>query len=102
MENIKQRFLSLLHSAKQVKPATWTRLIFLLLAWVNQWLTSTGRNPLPFADTELYEAASWLVSGASSLYAYWYNNSFTPAAILADERLHHPERYAETDKPPGD
>jgi SPP1 family holin len=60
------------------------RTIVLVVALINQTLTSLGKNPLPFSDNVIYEAASLVVTFAASLWAWWKNNSFTKEAIKAD------------------
>lgn len=68
-----------------VKTSTIVRTIVLALALINNVLTMSGINPLPFSEDELYEIVSGLVTIAASLWAWWQNNSFTKAAIKADE-----------------
>lgn len=64
---------------------TMIRTIILAITLVNQVLTVLGKNPLPFSDESIYEALSALCTAGASLWAWWKNNSFTSAAILADE-----------------
>lgn len=59
----------------------------LVIALVNQILTSMGKNPLPFAEDMIYEAVTLLVTIGASAWAWWKNNSFTKNAIVADEYL---------------
>ena len=47
----------------------------------------SGKNPLPFAEEELYAWLSAAATVAATLWAWWKNNSFTPEAITADEYL---------------
>lgn len=72
---------------QKVTPETIIRTIVLVLALVNQALTASGKNPLPFAESEIYELLSLLVTIGASLWAWWKNNSFTPAAIKADKYM---------------
>lgn len=72
---------------KKVKVETIIRTVVLIAALVNQALTISGHNPLPYSDEEVYQAASMVATVASSLWAWWKNNSFTQAAIAADETL---------------
>lgn len=60
----------------------------LAFALVNQALVIRGHNPLPFTENEVGQAASMVITAAASLWAWWKNNSFTQAAITADEQLH--------------
>lgn len=72
---------------KNVKMDTIIRTVVLLLALVNNTLTMTGRSVLPVTDEQLSELLSLAFTIAASLWAWWKNNSFTPAAIQADEVL---------------
>lgn len=71
----------------KVKTETIVRTIILVVALVNQILTATGKNPLPFSETEMYEGLTALVTIGAALWAWWKNNSFTKAAITADEYM---------------
>lgn len=64
------------------------RTAVLVFALINQILTISGYNPLPFSDDEFGQAVSMVLTVAASLWAWWKNNSFTQAAIEADEQLH--------------
>lgn len=69
----------------KVKAGTVIRTTVLLFAVVNQLLTATGKNPLPFSEEEVYQALTAVLTAVSSITAWWKNNSFSQAAILADE-----------------
>lgn len=73
---------------KKVSTDTIIRTIILVIALVNQILTSMGKNPLPFSDETIYELITLLVTIGASAWAWWKNNSFTAAAITADEYMH--------------
>lgn len=70
-----------------VTTETIIRTIILVIALVNQVLTSLGKNPLPFSDDLIYEAVTLAVTIGASAWAWWKNNSFTKKAIIADEYL---------------
>lgn len=70
-----------------VTKETIIRTIILVIALVNQVLTSLGKNPLPFSDDLIYEAVTLAVTIGASAWAWWKNNSFTKKAIAADEYL---------------
>lgn len=72
---------------KKVSVETIIRTIVLAVTLVNQVLTMFGKNPLPFAEDELYALLSTAATIAATLWAWWKNNSFTAAAIEADEYL---------------
>ena len=70
---------------KKVSPDTIARTIILVIALVNTVLTMSGKNPLPFADDDIYTAVSIIATLAASAWAWWKNNSFTYAAFKGDE-----------------
>ena len=72
-----------------VKKDTIIRTIVLIVALINQALTLSGKNPLPFEDDEIVNVLSYVFTAAASLWAWWKNNSFTQNAIKADEVLAH-------------
>lgn len=72
---------------KKISTDTIIRTIVLIIALVNQILTSLGKNPLPFSDDMIYEAVTLVVTIGASVWAWWKNNSFTSAAIEADTVL---------------
>lgn len=72
---------------KKVSVETIVRTIVLAVTLLNQVLTMLGKNPLPFAEDELYALLTTAASVAATLWAWWKNNSFTTAAIKADEYL---------------
>lgn len=70
---------------KNVKKETVIRTVILVIALVNQLLTAANKNPLPFSNEEIYSALTAVFTVAAAAWAWWKNNSFTPAAIKADE-----------------
>ena len=66
---------------------TIIRTIVLVLALINQVLTALGKNPLPFSDDVVYEAVTLAVTIGASAWSWWKNNSFTKAAIEADQYM---------------
>ncbi len=72
---------------KKVTPETIARTIILVIALANTILTMSGKNPLPFADDDIYTAVSIIATLAATAWAWWKNNSFTSNAIKADEYL---------------
>ena len=69
------------------KKETVIRTLVLLISLLNQVLTVFGKNPLPFSESAVYEAVSLLCTTGASLWAWWKNNSFTSAAMEADDYL---------------
>lgn len=73
---------------RKIEKGTIVRTVVLAVALVNQGLTISGHNPLPFTNEEVGQGVSMILTVGASLWAWWKNNSFTQAAIAADERLH--------------
>lgn len=73
---------------KKIETGTIVRTAALIFALVNQTLTISGHNPLPFSGEQVGQAVSMILTVGASLLAWWKNNSFTQAAIEADEQLH--------------
>ena len=71
----------------KITAGTIARTIVLLLALVNQCLSMAGIQVIPIADEDINALVTTLWTVAASLAAWWKNNSFTPAAIRADESL---------------
>lgn len=69
---------------KDVKTDVWIRLIVLILALVNQFLTASGLNPIAVSETEMYVALSGVVAIFAALWAAWKNNSLTASAQQSD------------------
>lgn len=72
-----------------IKRGTIIRTLVLLFAIINQLLTATGRNPLPFSEEEVYQALTAVITAVTSIVAWWKNNSFSEEAIKADEYKDH-------------
>ena len=73
----------------RILPETVIRTVLLALALVNQILTASGKNPLPFAESDVYELMTLAATIAASAWAWWKNNSFTKAAREADAYMRH-------------
>ena len=79
-----------------VKAGTIIRTVVLLFALMNQLLTATGRNPLPFSEEEVYQTLSAVLSAVTAIVAWWKNNSFSKEALIADDykdRLKREKNY---------
>jgi SPP1 family holin len=70
-----------------IKKDTIIRTIILIVALINQILTSTGHSVIPITDEQITEIISLIFTIAASLWAWWKNNSFTSNALQADEFL---------------
>jgi len=72
---------------KKPTAATIARTVILVVALVNQALTMAGKSILPISDEQITEVISLAFTVVSALMAWWKNNSFTQAAITADETM---------------
>lgn len=72
-------------TTNKISAATWARTAALVLALVNQVLSATGRSVLPIESAELEQLVSTGATVITALVGWWYNNSFTNAAIEADK-----------------
>ena len=73
------------NSTSKVSAATIARTAALALALVNQVLSATGHSVLPIESSELEQLISTGFTIGAALAGWWYNNSFTNAAIEADK-----------------
>lgn len=72
---------------RKIEIGTIVRTVVLVVALINQMLTMSGHSPLPFSEEEVSEGVSMALTAAASLWAWWKNNSYTQAAIAADEYM---------------
>lgn len=70
-----------------VSIGTIARTACLALALTNQVLTCFGVQVLPISDDDLNNLVTTGLTVATSLVAWWKNNSFTPAAMIGDEHM---------------
>jgi SPP1 family holin len=61
------------------------RIIVLVFALVNQGLVAFGFQALPWAGDDIGEFISLLFTVVAAFWAWWKNNSVTPAATQADK-----------------
>lgn len=71
----------------KISAGTVARTIVLLLALVNQVLSMLGIPVLPIEDEAINTVVSTLWTVIAAVAAWWKNNSFTTAALEADEVL---------------
>lgn len=63
---------------------TIIRTVVLAVALVNQVLSAMGKSVLPIEEEQVEALVSVCLTIASSVWAWWKNNSFTEKAKLAD------------------
>lgn len=71
----------------KISKGTIARTVALAVTLLNAILTAAGKNPLPYSETETYEAVSIVLAVIATIVGWWKNNSFTPAAIQADKYM---------------
>lgn len=71
----------------KITSGTIIRTIVLIVALINQILTSTGRSIIPITDEQIDSVVSIIFTIVASIVAWWKNNSFTKAAIEADNTM---------------
>ena len=73
------------NTTRTVSAGTVARTAVLLLALTNQVLSACGKPILPIDSTELEQLVTAGCTTVAALVNWWYNNSFTAAAIEADK-----------------
>lgn len=71
----------------KVSKGTIIRTACLLLAIANNALALFGKTALPVNNETINEVVSFAFTAIAALAAWWKNNSFTRAALEADEVL---------------
>lgn len=69
----------------KISAGTIARTIILALALINQILTATGHGIIDISDDTINTLISTGFTVITAIIAWWKNNSFTNAAIEADE-----------------
>ena len=70
---------------KKISAGTLTRTAALGLALTNQLLSAAGKPLLPIDNAQLEQLISTGFTTVSALVNWWFNNSFTLAALAGDE-----------------
>lgn len=71
----------------KVSAGTIARTAALALALTNQILSAAGKPILPIESAQLEQLITTGFTVGTSLVNWWYNNSFTAAAIRGDETM---------------
>ena len=69
----------------KIKLETIIRTAVLVIALINQILAICGKDTLPLYESDIVQIITLVATIASSLWAWWKNNSFTQNAIEADK-----------------
>ena len=84
--------------ASKPSKETVIRTVILMIALINNALALFGKSPLPIDNETVITVISFLFTTGSALVSWWYNNSFTSPAILADEYLRSFRKQEQKDK----
>ena len=69
----------------KISAGTIARTACLLLALTNQILSACGKPVLPIENATVEQLVTAGITTVAALIAWWKNNSFTQAALAADE-----------------
>lgn len=70
---------------RNVSAGTVVRTAVLLLALTNQILSACGKPILPIESSTVEQLVTAGITSVAALVSWWKNNSFTQAALAADE-----------------
>lgn len=73
------------NTTRSISAGTVARTAVLLLALTNQVLSACGKPLLPIDSEQLEQLVTAGCTTVAALIAWWKNNSFTQAALAADE-----------------
>ena len=73
------------YNAPTISAGTIARTACLLLALTNQILSACGKPVLPIESATVEQLVTAGITTVAALIAWWKNNSFTQAALAADE-----------------
>ena len=69
----------------KVSTATIVRTVCLAIALANQLLSATGHSVIPIDNDTVQQLVSAGATVVTAIISWWYNNSFTTAALEADK-----------------
>lgn len=69
----------------KISAATLARTAALALALTNQVLSACGKPMLPIESSTVEQLVTTGITTVTALINWWYNNSFTQAAMEADK-----------------
>ena len=72
------------YTAPTISAGTITRTAVLLLALTNQILSACGKPVLPIESATVEQLVTAGCTTVAALVNWWYNNSFTQAALAGD------------------
>jgi SPP1 family holin len=78
--------------------ALMIRVTVLFYALVNQFLIAAGYSPLPFAEGEVEEFVSMLITMASTVWVGYRNTNLSDEAVAAQHQLDEMKIVSKQDK----
>ena len=75
----------IINTNRTVSAGTVARTAVLLLALTNQILSACGKPILPIESSTVEQLVTAGITSVAALVSWWKNNSFTQAALAADE-----------------
>ena len=81
-----------------IKADTIARTVVLFLALANQVMVACGWSPVAIEEESVYTLVSTIATLVTAIWAWWKNNSFTQAAIKADNVLKEEKTNGRTDQ----
>ena len=69
----------------KVSTATIIRTVCLAIALANQLLSASGHSAIPIDNETIQQLISAGATVVTAIVGWWYNNSFTQAAMEADK-----------------
>lgn len=74
---------------------TIIRTVTLFIVLLNQMLICFDKNPLPFAEDDIYNFISTVATVIISIISWWKNNDFTQKAIINSINTYEEEKEIE-------
>ena len=78
----------------KVSAGTIARTIILVLALINQALTIMGKPVIEIADEQITQLVNLMFTVVAAVMSWWYNNSYTQAALEGDKVMHELKEQA--------
>ena len=82
----------------KIKVETIIRTVVVAVALINQILAICGKDTLPLYESDMVQIITLAATIASSLWAWWKNNSFTHNAVKADKYKQQLDELEEMEK----
>lgn len=70
-----------------MKPETIARTIVAAIALLNSIMLMIGKAPLNLDENTIYVVVSGIATVITTIWVWWKNNSFTAAAMVADDLM---------------